>query len=196
MLSLFPTTIYYASLGKKSLDRELVKEVYQIKDYDIEGQKWSKDNYKGGYTSYASLAELFQMSSTFLELKKQIDKHVIKYTKSLDFVDPRLQMTNLWINIVPRYTYHSFHLHPGSVISGTYYLKVPPKSGDIKFEDPRVQCFMGSVPRKENAKLQNRRYHSIEPKAGKILLFESWLKHEVTQNWAKQDRISLSFNYS
>ena len=33
------------------------------------------------------------------------------------------------------------------------------------------------------------------PKAGDVLLWESWLRHEVTVNRASTSRISVSFNY-
>jgi uncharacterized protein (TIGR02466 family) len=35
----------------------------------------------------------------------------------------------------------------------------------------------------------------LVPKVGEIILFESWLKHEVPPNRVKGTRISVSFNY-
>ena len=92
-------------------------------------------------------------------------------------------------------SHHSFHLHPDSVISGTYYVKVPPNSGAFKVEDPRIACFMGSPPVKRNVRRDNSRYMSLAPRARELVLFESWLKHEVPAHHAKSDRISVSFNY-
>ena len=176
---------------------ELIKEAYQIRDADRAGRKWSEANYPCGYTSYASLSELFALSSTFMDLREQIDRHVQRYARQLD-MDQRLHkltMTNLWVNINAPHTYHGLHVHPLSSISGTYYVQVPAKGGQIKFEDPRLTCFMGSVPRKEKAKLENQRFVALNPEPGKVLLFESWLRHEVTQNLSRQDRVSFSFNY-
>lgn len=34
------------------------------------------------------------------------------------------------------------------------------------------------------------------PKAGKVLMWESWLRHEVPPNAAKSERISVTFNYA
>jgi len=36
----------------------------------------------------------------------------------------------------------------------------------------------------------------LTPAAGTILMWESWLRHEVPANRAKSDRISISFNYA
>ncbi len=202
----FPTKIYQSKLllnsrlknNLSTLNKELLKECYQIRDLDHQGRQWSRENYPGGFTSYSSMSELFRVSSTFDKLKKHIDRHVKKYAQSLnmDLKQHPLEMTNLWVNIVPRHTYHGLHLHPLSSISGTYYVQVPEKSGMIKFEDPRLPCFMASVPRITGASLQNLRFVSIKPQAGDVLLFESWLRHEVMQNLSSGDRVSISFNYN
>lgn len=197
-MKLFPTLIQYESAKKSSsFNRGLIKECYQLMKMDDEGRTWSKKNYPGGYTSYSSLSKLHEISSTFESLKKTIDAHVLKYARSLemDLTNSRIEMTNLWVNIVPKHTYHGLHLHPNSVISGTFYLQTPKNSGAIKFEDPRLTCFMGSIPRIADAKPDNRRFISIDPKPGMILLFESWIRHEVMQNLSSEDRISVSFNY-
>jgi uncharacterized protein (TIGR02466 family) len=72
---------------------------------------------------------------------------------------------------------------------------VPKDSGSFKIEDPRIACFMGSPPRKPQAREENRRYIDVACKPGEILLFESWLKHEVPANRSDEDRVSISFNY-
>jgi uncharacterized protein (TIGR02466 family) len=35
----------------------------------------------------------------------------------------------------------------------------------------------------------------LTPKPGEIILFESWMKHEVPPNRTEGERISVSFNY-
>jgi uncharacterized protein (TIGR02466 family) len=32
--------------------------------------------------------------------------------------------------------------------------------------------------------------------AGNVILFESWLRHEVSANPVAEDRVSISFNYN
>ncbi len=197
--SLFPTTIYYAPLKKdwKRLNSELLLESNKFAEIDEAGEKWSRKNYPGGYTSYGSISSLHQVSSTFTELEKNLNKHVAEFVKSLEMdINPKeLKMTSCWINIMPAQVVHGYHLHPLSVISGTYYVQTPKNCSAIKFEDPRIMSFMASPPRKHNAKIANQRYHSLAPEAGHLVLFESWLKHEVPPNQTDQERISISFNY-
>jgi len=39
------------------------------------------------------------------------------------------------------------------------------------------------------------RYVQLNPKNGRLVLFESWVKHEVPPNLSSQERIRISFNY-
>jgi len=198
---LFPTFIYHTPLqrqGAAKLNRELIKEIGQIREFDIEGQRWSKTNYLGGYTSYGSLDKLHQMSSTFIDLREKIDRHVKSYADALDYdlIDRELVMTDCWVNVMPTQTVHSLHLHPNSTISGTYYVKTPKGCSSIKFEDPRLDRLMAAPPRKPDCRRENKQFIEIPAEAGKLVLFESWLRHEVGANPARTERVSISFNYN
>ena len=99
-----------------------------------------------------------------------------------------LSMTSCWLNVMPKNTYHTLHLHPHSVLSGTYYVTAPKGSVSLKLEDPRMGLYMNAPVRKL--------YYEVKPKAGSFVLFESWLRHEVPPNQSSAPRISISFNYS
>ena len=122
----FPTCIYSEPLQKRSLSKfnqEIIETCYLVKNSDLEGQEWSKKNYVGGYTSFSSISELHKMSSLFMELEEKILKHVMLFADHLemDLGHGNLAMSESWLNIMPSQTSHGMHLHPQSVISGTYY---------------------------------------------------------------------------
>lgn len=199
---LFPTLIYFDDLldNKKKLQKfclDLKKDCLKLKDNDDEGQEWSAENFCEGYTSYNSLPNLHEVSTGFQSLKKEIDRHVLKYAQALDYdlEDANLEMVSSWVNIVGPKCYHGLHLHPLSTISGTVYIDVPKGSGSLKLEDPRLSKMMASPPRLENARIDNQHFMYFKPSIGKIILFESWLRHEVEQNTGRDERISISFNY-
>jgi uncharacterized protein (TIGR02466 family) len=208
----FPTTVWRAPIqpfGRKKsksttqtnatqkLNDSLLRECYAFREIDDAGRRWSKKNYVAGYTSYSSISNLHERSSSFEALKRAIDAEVMAFARSLemDLQGKKLIISSFWINIMGQNAHHSFHLHPLSAISGTYYVKVPKDSGTFKIEDPRIACFMGSPPRKPSARGENRRYIDLQCKPGEVLLFESWLKHEVPANRSTEDRVSVSFNY-
>ncbi len=196
----FSTFIYGAPLQPRwqSLNRELLKECHQLREFDREGQRWSKKNYPGGYTSYHSFDHVQQLSSTFMELQRRLDRHVKAYARGLDWdlAGRGLTMTDCWVNIMPHRTAHSLHLHPNSVVSGTYYVATPKGCAGLKFEDPRMSKFMAAPPRGSEARRENLPYVTYPARAGNVILFESWLRHEVVASPIQSERISISFNYA
>lgn len=199
ILQFFPTQVYQRKIirSESSLHQNLLKECYKISEIDNAGQKWSQKNYPGGFTSYGSMTELHKMSPFFNELKTKLDHEVQLFAKGLelDLQKGRLELCSLWVNIMPANVTHSMHIHPHSVISGTYYVQVPNGARGLKLEDPRMVSYMNTPPRKKNSQIQNQWFVELKPKPGQILLFESWLRHEVPPNPSKKDRISISFNY-
>jgi uncharacterized protein (TIGR02466 family) len=197
----FPTFIYCEPLQKSGLPRlndDLADECARLRDYDDAGRKWSATNYPGGYTSYASLSQLQHFSSTFADLEKKLTKHVRAFAKSLemDLRRRQIHMTDCWVNIMPPTAAHSLHLHPLAFISGTYYVRTPRGCSGLKFEDPRLDRFMAAPPKLPDARPENRPHVTYPAEAGNVILFESWLRHEVAANRVDEERISISFNYN
>jgi uncharacterized protein (TIGR02466 family) len=198
--SLFVTRLYHAplsDLGKPVDQDELEDSCLSIAEDDTAGQDWSAENGFPGYTSYASLTDLPWRFPIFKDLKKVLDKHVKSFAKDLQFdLDgKKLVLDDLWINILPPGGIHTSHIHPHSVISGTTYVAVPKGASAIKFEDPRLAMMMAAPARVKDARADMRSFVYVAPKVGDVLLWESWLRHEVPMNMADDDRISVSFNY-
>ncbi len=197
----FPTEIYCEPLqaaGLAKFNAELIEECHNLRDYDAAGRKWSTKNYPGGYTSYASMNELHRFSSTFAGLEKKLLRHARDYARTLEF-DLRgctIRMTDCWVNIMPPTAAHSLHLHPLAFISGTYYVATPSGCSGLKFEDPRLDRFMAAPPRRTDCKSSHRAHVTYPAEAGNVVLFESWLRHEVPANRVEDERISISFNFN
>jgi uncharacterized protein (TIGR02466 family) len=195
---LFVSSLYRAQISARGLNAALAKTCLAIAAEDKAGQRWSKAHGYKGYTSYASLDDLPFRASVFAELVTQIDKHVRSFGKALDFElsGKSLALDSLWINVMDRGGIHSAHIHPHSVVSGTYYVDIPNGAADIRFEDPRLAMMMAAPPRKEKARRENQIFARVSPKPGTLLLWESFLRHEVLPNTAPGKRISISFNYA
>jgi uncharacterized protein (TIGR02466 family) len=199
--TLFATQIYTKSLVRgraDNLNSRLTRECRQLSQEDRAGVQWSATNYPGGYTSYNSLPRMHRMSPTFAALEKRIDAHVRIFARSLDFdlAGRKLSMTDCWVNVMARQVVHGLHLHPLASLSGTYYVRTPRGCSGLKFEDPRLDRFMASPPRKRRARRANQVWVTLPAEQGNLVLFESWLRHEVAPNPTEGERISISFNYS
>jgi hypothetical protein len=98
-----------------------------------------------------------------------------------------------WSNFNPPGAFNHRHHHTDTVIllSGVYYLKVPPNSGSIVFSDPRGLTINS---------MADARYYgyepdvSIDPQPGMVVYFPSWLEHEVEKNESDHERVSIAFN--
>ncbi len=197
--SFFPTRVYAAPLlpeGGKALNDRLERECRQLAHDDGAGRQWSAVNYAGGYTSYGSANRMHTVSPTFAELERHLAAHVRDFSRvlGLDLRGRRLRMTDCWVNIMRHRAHHGLHLHPLSTLSGTYYVRVPRGSPGLKIEDPRLDRMMATPPRRADAEVSP--WITLPATAGEILLFESWLRHEVVSNPSRTARISISFNYS
>ncbi|MFT5785287.1 MAG: hypothetical protein ACI9KK_000633 [Ascidiaceihabitans sp.] len=198
--TLFVTRLYRAALSEmgKPVDRdELENSCWSIANDDEAGQEWCEENGFPGYTSYASLTDLGWRFPIFADLVKVLDKHVAAFVADLDFDldDKKITLDSMWINILPQGGVHTSHIHPHSVISGTTYVNMPTDTSAIKFEDPRSGLMMAAPVRKKDARDEMRSFFYVAPEVGDVLLWESWLRHEVPVNMAEDERISVSFNY-
>ncbi|MGR3320456.1 MAG: TIGR02466 family protein [Pseudooceanicola sp.] len=198
--SLFATRLYHAKLGEFApvvAADELETSCYSIAEDDEAGQDWCEENGYPGYTSYASLTDLPWRFPIFADLVKSLDRHVAAFAKDLEFDlgDKGLELEDLWINILPEGGTHGSHIHPHSVISGTTYVAMPGGTSALKLEDPRLPMMMAAPTRVKGAREELRPFIYVTPEPGEVLLWESWLRHEVPVNMSEDDRISVSFNY-
>ncbi len=199
--SLFPTQIYAAPLKSRGLatfNQRLLDESMALADADEAGQRWSARHYLGGYTSYGSHCRLHLISPLFAELGRALHPHATRFAQALDYDmrGRRLVLTDCWVNIMPPYVTHGSHLHPLSFISGTYYVQMPRNAAPLKLEDPRLGLMMAAPPRRPDAPKAKQAFVLHRPRAGHLVLFESWLRHEVPASEVSSERISISFNFA
>lgn len=197
-LSLFVTRVHRVRFSKTdALNEDIVAAAFSFAEDDEAGQRWAEENSYPGYTSYGSFSDLPVRAPCFALLKKLLDAEAAKFAKTahFDLNGGKLKLDNLWINILDPGGFHSGHIHPHSVISGTYYAQVPDGAAALKFEDPRLPMMMAAPTRDIDAPQEMRNFVYLAPEAGLMLMWESWLRHEVVRNESDEPRISVSFNY-
>ncbi|MEM9938355.1 MAG: TIGR02466 family protein [Pseudomonadota bacterium] len=197
-LHLFPTVLQCESLPNVGLLEELEAACWMLEDGDTAGHDWCEQEGYPGYTSYASLNDLPNRAPAFADLVSVLDDQAGRFAETLhwDLGTARLFCDSLWVNILGEGGHHSGHIHPGSVISGTCYISMPEGSGPLKLEDPRLGLMMAAPQLKKEAPETSNRFYYAQPQAGDILMWESWLRHEVTTGSNVAPRISVSFNYA
>lgn len=106
-----------------------------------------------------------------------------------------------WFHITRYGGYTGSHNHPMASWSGVYCvcpgetIEGAANNGALRFQDSRTNAGMYLDP--GNAHLQSpyaagNLAYQLQP--GQLLLFPSWLLHEVTPFWGRDERITVAFN--
>ena len=180
--NLFPTPFYNAKLG---LNLNLLEsECYKHKEKDPGVRRsnalgWQSNHItSGGILDDSLIHGIIESANEFCGIIKI----------------PPVMLDVLWININPKYSYNQSHIHPGSVLSGVYYIKIPDQSGDLVFINPYDTIIEASRNMNGGVSVSDSMYR-ITPQEDQILIFPPWTQHLVEQNLSDDDRISVSFNF-
>jgi uncharacterized protein (TIGR02466 family) len=195
MRGMFATPLFEAEIADPALLGELAHSIRTLASDDNAGRRWARDHAYPGYTSYASLNDLTTRDPIFADLARLLTRHAAAFARDLGW-DVRPKLDSLWVNLLKGGGQHSGHIHPHSVLSGSFYVEVPPGSGAIRFEDPRLGLMMAAPIRRDDAPEELRPFVTVPPRPGLLLMWESWLRHEVLRGNARGERISVSFNFA
>jgi len=192
---LFVTNLYESQLGNPEQLEELAHSMRSLAKDDGAGRRWAEEHGYKGYTSYASLDDLPRRDPAFGDLARLLTRHAAAFARELAW-ERKPKLDSLWVNLLKPGGHHSAHIHPHSILSGTLYVEVPPGSGAIRFEDPRLPMMMAAPTRSPEAPEPLRPFVTVQPTPGQLLLWESWLRHEVLTGSGKGERLSISFNFA
>jgi len=197
MRRLFVSQLYEAEVADAGLLSDVARSIRSFAAEDQAGRRWSREHHYHGYTSYASLNDLPKRDPAFAEVAKLLARHAASFAAECAFdLARKPRLDSLWVNLLKSGGQHSGHIHPQSIISGTLYVEVPAQPGAIRFEDPRLPMMMAAPQRRKDAPQELQPFMSVEPRPGLLLMWESWLRHEVLPGTRRGDRLSISFNFA
>lgn len=185
---LFATYLYEADIADEQLLSGLAYSIRCLAEDDEAGRRWARAHLYPGYTSYASLDDLPKRDPNFAGLAKVLARHAAAFALELGW-ETKPKLDSLWVNLLRGGGHHGAHIHPHSIISGTLYVEVSKGSGAIRFEDPRLPLMMAAPTRPET-------FVKVDPRPGLLLMWESWLRHEVLPGSGRGQRLSISFNFA
>lgn len=106
-------------------------------------------------------------------------------------------ITESWYHLTQTGGYHDAHSHPNCSWCGIYYLDAGEadfdrRSGVNRFYDPRVNAdhFLDAG----SLYLNGQGIYDIQPVAGQVVIFPSYLKHSALPYFGGKDRVVVAFN--
>ncbi|UBF25016.1 hypothetical protein K9N68_25765 [Kovacikia minuta CCNUW1] len=185
--NLFPTPLFVFSLeNHEGLNLQLLELIGQLKRSD---PGYTASNVLGWH-SRGNLFELKEMQP----FKELVDRAIAEVAQVTGYSGVKITPANCWANVNPKYASNKIHDHANCLFSGVYYVKTPPKCGELMFYDPRsARTFYKPLVSDFTAYTADAISHVAE--AGLLLIFPSWLKHGVEPNLSDEERVSISFNY-
>jgi len=186
-LNLFPTRI------SEYNNKELATQILPVVDeyLALADTMMSIDNH---ITTYIN-PELSHRLNVDMRMKPAFDWCIetALYELTKRGVDVRQLQLNphFFVNEIRQGGYFHRHAHPNAIFSGVFYLDATSETSDIVFYDPRPYKTCRVLPMLNN---DDQEFVSVSVETGKLLLWESWLEHEVVQNKSPRPRKTLVFN--
>ena len=194
----FADAFYYKDFENSSeMNKKLKDKILQWKHDDPEGMIISNS------LGWQSRSIMQEDKVRWKDILKPINEFLQEVLISEQYVEnSALEISNMWANINYKYAYNKYHDHAKSLWSGVYYVQCPPNCGNIIFhkEWARYQNVYKPVFREEISSLRHQWDNVFwEPREGMVILFPSWIGHQVEQNLTDVEgedgyRISISFN--
>ena len=181
--TLFTNFLYSAELEVNLSAIE--KSCYALKELNSGVQKSNQNGWQSESSNYSD----FFTDVALADLKDKCIQfsQFVSVNESLGY---DINSVDAWVNINYANSYNKPHTHPGSILSGCFYVKVPENSGDLSFvrSDASSCALTFANKASENTFL-------LKPQPSRLYVFPPWLMHMVTLNESSQDRISIAFNF-
>lgn len=180
---LFPTPLWVldiAAADAAALNAKLKAEIERLiapRPNVPPGSNWQTPHDLHTRAEFAEFTQLVEIAGRSVAQFLQLEQYP-------------MMITGCWANINPPGAYHPTHCHPNNYLSGVYYVAAPPPT-KILFQDPRPVMIM---PKPKQYSKLTANGAEAEAKAGRMVLFPAWLRHNVPANSTDGDRISIAFN--
>jgi len=199
--TVFPSCLYVADVENAAqMNKAMLPRIYALREDDRKGVKnpellsvfendvWST------YFSHPGDGLINEPWTS--ELQRAVIKNTEQFVKllQLDFGARKPHVTTLFANIHDKpYHRHDAHTHPGSMFSGSYFVKTYPGAGKFRFINPTRTLQFHEFSCHEDSEL-NVNEVSLDPVAGRMVMFQSHVPHAVDRPSAPGERIAVAFN--
>ncbi|MDH3336377.1 MAG: 2OG-Fe(II) oxygenase family protein [Gammaproteobacteria bacterium] len=199
--TVFPSCLYVAEVENAAqINKAMLPYIYEMREQDranikdpemlsvFENEVWST------YFSHPGIGLLKEPWTQELQRAILENTEQLVNLLQLDFGKRKPRVTTLFANIHEElYHRHDAHTHPGSMFSGSYFVKTYPGAGRFRLINPcRALQFHEFKFREDNELNVNE--VSLDPVAGRLVMFQSHVPHAVDRPTARGERVAIAFN--
>ena len=147
-------------------------------------------NYKNTYSAGVGIEQFTEFDSFISIIKTYCSTYMNNI--GYDISENELEVY-LFASEMQKGDSHGIHSHQNCILSGVFYLQAPPDSAELIIHDPRPFRKFINYPKIKQTEATWERVN-FKPEKGLLLLWESWIEHEVAKNNSQDGRITLVFN--
>jgi uncharacterized protein (TIGR02466 family) len=137
--------------------------------------------YTSTFDPTCSLEQKIDLDPVLLDMKQYLFELGTDFLKQIGYRTDLMDLKcELVFNRMESGDRHQKHLHPGILVSGTFYVDFPQGSSPLILHDPRLHRQMLPYPTDTNEYTQSR--YTTELKPGSICLYEGYVEHSVDTN--------------
>lgn len=197
----FPSSLYVADVDDAAqINDTMLPHIYEMREQDrrnindpalrsvFENDVWST------YFSRPGIGLILEPWTQGLQ--RAILEHTEQYAEllQLDFGNRKPRITTLFANIHEELFHrHEAHTHPGSMFSGSYFVKTYPGAGKFRLINPCRVLQFHELSSRENNEL-NVNEVSLDPVPGRMVMFQSHVPHAVDRPSVRGERVAVAFN--
>ena len=156
-----------------------------------------KDRIPFGYDQYSDFfipAKLFDFEAV-PELRLEIESAKATFTEVTAISSMNAELQHYWVQDYSNEgLQQGRHAHGINGVSGVYWIRANESAGTFCLHNPNsINAYCEKTPQKETPFVYDE-YH-YKPKKGSLIMFASYLHHEVLPSGPNAIRSSLAFNF-
>ena len=184
-LELFPTPLIIMLVDEDTDDLKSCHK-YRYNSKDVHTQQIKKEDGKRILEKYPKIRDML------------LDKFKFIAREHMQYYDKDYIITTSWLTNTTKGTSSATHNHKNSFWSGVYYYQndYPLGTAPISFHNPNqeITSFNFTEDDIESYNLRNTYTFSVKPESKTLLLFPSYLCHQIMEHNINTNRLSLAFN--
>lgn len=190
---LFPTAVWF-------VEYENYQEINQGILDEMKRVDWEAEHARSGRTAEAHaryLEDIFittelvpSSSAIFSAFVYNCER--IAEESEWDLVNNEIRVSDLWAHVTPPGKNTQCHHHLPDHLSCAYYVRTPPDCGNLRLLDDRK--YRLGEPDSATTSAITGHWMEVPAKEGLMVIFPSWLNHQVGENLSGEPRVSVSMN--